>query len=608
MLIEKDSDSVISLKQELGNRVRAAMTAAGAEGDPVMAVSQNPKFGDYQANGVMNVARALKTNPRELAARVVEAIDVSDMCKPPEVAGGGFINFRLKREYLGAQLTQVQSTVPGKDDRLGIPPTASPQRIVVDMSSPNLAKEMHIGHLRSTIIGDCVARVLEFAGHKVFRENHVGDWGTQFGMLVAHLRHERPDVTENPDSLVIKDLESFYIAAKKRFDEDDAFKTEARETVVKLQQGDETTRRIWRAFCDESLRHCHEIYRRLNVVMDDVGESAYADLMPDAEGRLRRLSEDGGESWVRESEGAFCVFPDGYVNKDGEPQPEFVRKSDGGFGYFTSDLACIIKRVEDMKADRLIYVVGIPQTDHFKHIFWTVRKAQWVDEHVELTHLRFANILSASGQPFKTRDGGTFKLKDVLDEAVGRARQTVESQMATGYDGAPAWSEAQVREIAETVGLGAVKYYDMARSLEKDYKFNLDSMCSLEGNTAPYMMYAYARIRSIARKAGVDLSTLTPKTPITLEHPAEIALALKIMQFQDVLRTVAAELKPNVLTDYLYDLAKAFSRFYDKKIGVRVIDAEPESVRMSRLRLCDLTARTLKLGLSLLGIGTVEQM
>ncbi|MGB0715514.1 MAG: arginine--tRNA ligase, partial [Phycisphaerae bacterium] len=462
--------------------------------------------------------------------------------------------------------------------------------------------QMHIGHLRSTVIGECVSRVLEFAGHSVHRENHVGDWGTQFGMLVAYMRRKHPDAVDSPDKLIVNDLEQFYVEAKLLFDEDETFKTESRETVVQLQQGDENTRMIWKVICDVSLRHCHEIYRRLDVTLEDVGESFYQDLMHEVVSRLETLRDQGAD-WIRESDGAFCVFPEGYVNKDGDPVPEIVRKSDGGFGYFGSDLATIIDRVERLKAERIIYVVGT-QTQHLQNVYATARRAGWATD-VELTHLKFGNILAANGKPFKTREGGTYKLKDVMDEAVARARKTVEAQMTSDPEGRQ-FSEEEITRISEVVGLGAVKYYDMARALQGDYRFDLDSMCALEGNTAPYMMYAYARIRSIARKAGVDLASLAD-SPIRLEHPTEIELGLKLLQFGDAVDMVARDLKPNMLTDYLFDLAKSFSRFYDKSVGVRVVDA-PEEWRDSRLRLCDLTARTLKRGLFLLGIGTVEQM
>ena len=453
---------------------------------------------------------------------------------------------------------------------------------------------MHVGHLRSTVIGDAVARILEFLGHDVIRENHVGDWGTQFGMLVAYLRHTSPGVLEDPDSLVISDLESFYVAAKSRFDEDEAFKKESQETVVRLQRGDEETRRVWRAFCDESLRHCHAIYDRLGVTLVDRGESFYNDLMPTV---IERLEEAG---LAVESDGALVVYLEGYETRDGDPLPLIVRKRDGGYNYATSDLATIVHRVDELNVDGIVYVVGSPQKQHFEMVFATVKKAGWAPD-VWMEHLGFGSMLAPSGKPFKTREGGTFKLKDLLDQAVEKARGVL-----SGSEGR-SFSEDEMDDISEAVGIAAIKYFDLSHNLAKDYKFELDSMLALDGNTAPYMMYAYARIRSIGRKAEIDFDAMEA-APLLLEHPAEIALAKKILRFADVLDMVERDLRPNVLTDYLYDLSRVFSRFYDRKLGVRVIDADPVEVRASRLRLCELTARTLRIGLELLGIRTVEKM
>jgi len=599
---------VKSIRQELADRVCKAIVAIGAKGDPLVAPSQDRKFGDYQCNCAMGLARRLGKKPREIAEAIIERLDVEDMCERPQIAGPGFVNFRLKPAYLARCLGAISTPPKDREDRLGIDPVDSPEVIVVDLSSPNLAKEMHVGHLRTTVIGDFVARLLEFQGHTVHRENHVGDWGTQFGMLVAYLRQVRPDVVDDPDRLGIKDLESFYVQAKARFDADEAFKKESRETVVALQQGDPATRRIWKAFCDESLRHCHEIYDRLDVCLEDRGESNYAELMGEVVRRLKRLRDEQGAEFVRESDGALCLFLPGFKTREGEPLPVIVRKSDGAFNYAASDLATIIDRVDRLKANRIIYVVGIAQKQHFQMVFAAARKAGFVAEDVSLVHLAFGNILRSDGQPFKTREGGAVKLKDLLDEAVQRARLTVERQMSADEAGRRAFTEQQVQVIAQAVGLGAVKYYDMARALQGDYKFEFDAMCSLEGNTAPYMMYAYARVCSIRQKAVVNFASLGAAVDITLEHPAEIALGLKLIQFSEAIEAAVGDLKPNVLTDYLYELARTFSRFYDKKIGVRVIDATPDSLRLSRLRLCDLTARTLKLGLNLLGIKTVEQM
>ncbi len=593
-----------SILQELSDRVCAAMRTVGTvglEGDPLIRGTADGKFGDYQSNCAMGAAKRLGRNPRDLAAQIVESLDVADMCDPPEIAGPGFINFRLRPEYLARCLEAVPAAGKPGADRVGIDPTDSPQTVVVDLSSPNLAKEMHVGHLRSTVIGDCVARILEFQGHNVIRENHVGDWGTQFGMLVAYLRRTRPDVLERLDDLVIRDLESFYVEAKALFDRDEAFKKESQEAVVALQGGDEETRRIWRAFCDESLRHCHQIYERLDVELIDRGESFYNELMPVVVQRL--IDNDHAE----ENQGAICVFCEGFKTREGEPLPLIVRKSDGGYNYASSDLATIVHRLETLGARRIIYVVGIAQKLHFEMVFAAVRKAGWADAGISLEHLGFGNMLAKGGRPFKSREGGAVKLKDLLDEAVAKARSVIETGEGTKarrHEG----TKGETDTIAETIGMAAVKYFDLQHNLVKDYMFDLDTMLALDGNTAPYMLYAYARIRSIGRKAGIDFDTFDPDAGIIVEHPAEIALAKALLLFAETIDQVAVDLRPNQLTEYLYDLSKAFSRFYDRKLGVRVIDASPPSVRTSRLRLCDLTARTLKLGLSLLGIRTLERM
>lgn len=583
------------------------MKKVGVEGDPLVRASQDPQFGDYQSNCAMGLAKQLGKKPRDVATSIVENLNIDDMCETPEIAGPGFINFKLKPAWLAERLQAIATSNTGENDRVGIEKTTKPQTVIVDLSSPNLAKEMHVGHLRSTVIGDCVARVLEFAGHNVIRENHVGDWGTQFGMLIAHLRRTNPQVVEKPDTLVIKDLETFYVEAKAVFDADEDFKKESREAVVALQSGDPTIRKIWKAFCDESLRHCHAIYDRLGVSLIDRGESFYADKMDEVIKRLEQRKSKGDPAVV-ESEGALCILPGGFKTREGAELPLIVRKSDGGANYATSDLAAIVQRVEELRTSRILYVVGISQKQHFEMVFAGARRVMFVDDKVELQHLGFGNVLAKNGKPFKTREGGTVKLKDLLDEAVERSRAVIKEQIASDDSGQREFDAAQIEKIAETVGLAAVKYFDLSHAMTSDYKFDLDTMLAMEGNTAPYMLYAYARIRSIGRKAGVDFTKIAAGSKIALEHPAEIALAKKLLQFAETIEIVTRDLQPNVLTDYLYELSKTFSRFYDKKLGVRVIDASPESVRESRLRLCDLTARTLKVGLGLLGIGTLEQM
>ena len=594
--------------EQLSLRVAESFARIDIDGDPQIAASQDEKFGDYQCNAAMGLAKKLGRKPRDVAQAIVDHLQIDDLCEPPEIAGPGFINLRLRPEFLARSLGSIPPAPSDGTDHIGLESATVSETVVVDLSSPNLAKEMHVGHLRSTVIGDCVARILEFAGHRVIRENHVGDWGTQFGMLVAHLRRIRPEVESNPESLEIRDLESFYVEAKRHFDADETFRAESRETVVALQKGDEAVHRIWKAFCNESLRHCHEIYDRLGVRLIDRGESFYNDLMGEVIRRFESMLDAGTAPNIRESDGALCIFPEGFKSRDGEPLPLIVRKSDGGFNYATSDLATIIHRVETLKASRIVYVVGLSQKQHFDMLFAAARMVGWVGPGVRLEHLGFGNMLGPGGMPFRTRVGGTIKLKDLLDEAVSRAKNIITEQSPEDTKRDRDLPPDQIDRIAETVGHGAIKYFDLMHSMTSDYSFDIETMLSLEGNTAPYMMYAYARIRSIGRKAGVDFSTLPTEAPILLEQAVEIALAKKILQFADVIGLVARDLRPNVLTDYLYDLAKAFSRFYDKKLGVRVVDAAPESVRVSRLRLCDLTARVLKLGLCLLGIDTIEQM
>ncbi len=602
------SITVQSVVQQLAGRVGIALQRVNAGGDPMIAPSQDDKFGDYQCNAAMGLAKSLGKKPREVAQAIVDHLEIDDLCEKPEIAGPGFINLRLKPEFLARELASIPPATDHATDRVGLPVADRREVVVVDLSSPNLAKEMHVGHLRSTVIGDCVARILEFQGHSVHRENHVGDWGTQFGMLLAHLRRVSPEVVEQPDRLVIRDLESFYVEAKARFDADEKFKEESRETVVALQRGDSAIRRVWQAFCDESLRHCHAIYDRLGVRLIDRGESFYNDLMAEVVRRLERMRDGGSQAEVRDSAGALCIFPAGFSSREGEPLPLIVRKSDGGYNYATSDLATLIHRIETLGASRIVYVVGMTQKQHFEMLFAAARRVGFVPEGVGLQHLGFGSVLSASGQPFKTREGGTVKLKDTLDEAVARARRVVEQQKPDEFRPQRSFTTDQMDLIAETVGLAAIKYFDLSHSLGSDYRFDMDTMLSLEGNTAPYMLYAYARICSIGRKAGVEFASLPSDAPLLLDHPSEIALAKKLLQFADVMDTLAVELRPNMLTDYLYELAKSFSRFYDKRLGVRVIDAQPESVRLSRLRLCDLAARVLRLGLRLLGIQTVDEM
>ncbi len=595
---------MINLRQIISQRVTHALDqilgddAHGA--DPLVRASQDSRFGDYQSNCAMGLAKKLGCKPRELAERIIAALDISDIADAPEIAGPGFINIRLKRAYLAAALQHI-SQQPSQQDRLDIPRTAVPEIVVVDMSSPNLAKEMHVGHLRPTIIGDAVARILEFQGHDVHRLNHIGDWGTQFGMLIQFLRESRPEVLEDPENLHLGDLEEFYIQAKNRFDSDPAFADAARQAVVDLQSGDPTTLTIWKAFCDESRRHCDDIYDMLDIRSEYRGESFYNDMLQDVVAEL----ETSGVAV--ESDGALCVFPKGFTGREGEPLPLIIRKKDGGYMYPTTDLAALKHRIQTVKAQRIVYVVGNTQKQHFAMLFAALEMTDWGKDGVDVVHLPTGILLKEDGKPFKTREGGTVKLKTLLDEAVSRERAYLASN-ERDPDKKRGYSVEQIEHMARVIGLAAVKYFELSHNLATDYKFEWDHMLALDGNTAPYMLYAYARIQSIAAKANAEYDALPLDAPIILEHSSELALAKQLFKLPEVLEQLDSELKPNLLTEYLYDLSKSFSAFYDRNSGVRVTDAETPELRTSRLKLCGLTARALKLGLGLLGIATLERM
>jgi arginyl-tRNA synthetase len=576
----------MNIRQQLEHRISQALAAAGAPGPALVQFAARPEFGDYQANGVMAAAKAAKTNPRQLAQTVLQHLDLSDLAEPPEIAGPGFINIRLRNDWLAQQLSGSF-----KDDHLGVSRVADPQTVVVDYSGPNLAKEMHVGHLRSTIIGDAVVRVLEFLGHKVVRQNHVGDWGTQFGMLIAYMVRLRASSSTDL-STQLADLESFYRDAKRLYDEDPDFAASARDYVVRLQSGDPECRSLWQTFIDESLRHCEEVYQRLSVTLgrDDVKpESAYNDDLP------RLVAELRNKGLLTESEGAQCVFLPEFTGKDDRPLPVIVQKSDGGYLYATTDLAAIRYRVGALHADRVLYFVDARQSLHLRQVFAVARAAGWAPEHVSLEHLPFGTMMGEDGKPFKTRTGGTVKLIELLDEAELRAFRLVSEK-------SPELAEQRRQEIAGAVGIGAVKYSDLSKNRTSDYVFNWDSMLSLDGNTAPYMQYAYTRIRSIFRRG--EQEGIAAQGEIVLQNAAERTLALKLSQFEEALGSVAAECVPHVLCGYLYDLAGAFMSFYE---ACPVLKAE-EPLRGSRLALCGLTAATIKTGLNLLGIKVMEQM
>jgi len=577
----------MNLRRVLEGRLSDALRQAGAPPDAaaLVAPAGRPEFGDYQANGVMPAAKRLKTDPRLFAEKVLAAADLSDLAAKVEVAGPGFVNIHLKNEWLGEQLSTMSA-----DERLGVERAGAPQTVVVDYSHPNIAKELHVGHLRSTIIGDALARTLAFLGHQVIRQNHVGDWGTQFGMLIAYMA--RLQAAGQDVSTELADLDRFYRAAKRTFDEAPDFAETARQYVVKLQAGDPHCREVWRTFTGESLRHCQAVYDLLNVTLrpqDVAAESSYNDDLPRVVDDLR------ARGLLTESHGAQCVFLDEFQRRDGDPLPVIVRKSDGGYLYATTDLAAVRHRAVELGADRVLYVVDARQTLHLRQVFAVARAAGFCPEACSLEHHPFGTMLGPGGTPFKTREGGTVKLMDLLREAVDRARGVVDEKN-------PDLPEDRKLEIARAVGIGAVKYADLSQNRTSDYVFSWDKMLSLEGNTAPYMQYAYARIRSIFRKGGGTGGELSGR--VAIAEPPERALAVKLLQFAETVETVAAECLPNILCAYLYDLAGAFMGFYE---NCPVLKSD-EPVRSSRLLLCDLTARTIRQGLQLLGIETIERM
>ena len=577
----------MNIQALLSEKVSQAMIAAGAPADCEPQVRQSAKvqFGDYQANGMMAVAKKLGMAPRQLAEQVLSHLDLSGIANKVEIAGPGFINIFLEPTFLAEHVSQALSS-----DRLGIA-QPEPQTVVVDYSAPNVAKEMHVGHLRSTIIGDAAVRTLELMGHKVIRANHVGDWGTQFGMLIAWLEKQQQD---NAGEMALADLEGFYRDAKKHYDEDEAFAERARSYVVKLQGGDEYFRKMWRQLVDITMTQNQLAYDRLNVTLtrDDVmGESLYNPMLP---GIVADLKAKG---LAVESEGATVVFLDEYKNKEGEPMGVIIQKKDGGYLYTTTDIACAKYRYETLHADRVLYYIDSRQHQHLMQAWTIVRKAGYVPDSVPLEHHMFGMMLGKDGKPFKTRAGGTVKLADLLDEALERARRLVSEKN-------PDMAADELEKLANVVGIGAVKYADLSKNRTTDYVFDWDNMLAFEGNTAPYMQYAYTRVLSVFRKAELEESTII-NAAVTITEDREAQLAARLLQFEETLNVVARDGTPHVMCSYLYDLAGLFSGFYEH---CPILSAESEAVRNSRLKLALLTAKTLKLGLDTLGIETVERM
>ncbi|WP_455230041.1 arginine--tRNA ligase [Geopseudomonas aromaticivorans] len=579
------------MKDSIRHLIQQALTRLTDEGvlpeglTPTIQVenTRDKTHGDFASNIAMMLAKPAGLKPRELAEKLIAALPADASVSKVEIAGPGFLNFFQNSDALAQRLEAALA-----DAQLGVRKHGAAQRVVVDLSSPNLAKEMHVGHLRSTIIGDAVGRVLEFLGDTVIRQNHVGDWGTQFGMLLAYLE-ENPAAAESE----LADLEQFYRAAKKRFDDSAEFADRARALVVKLQAGDAECLRLWQRFNDVSLSHCQAVYDRLGVKLspaDVRGESAYNADLPTI------VSELQAKGLLTESEGAQCVFMDEYKNAEGNPLPVIVQKAGGGYLYATTDLAAMRYRSQTLKADRALYFVDQRQALHFQMAFEVARRAGFVHAGMDLEHMGFGTMNGADGRPFKTRDGGTVKLIDLLDEAEQRAYALVKGKN-------PELDEAELRQIARAVGIGAVKYADLSKHRTSDYSFNFEQMLSFEGNTAPYLLYAYTRVASVFRKLGKGVSEIGGQ--IDLQAEQELALAAKLAQFTEVLNSVGDKGVPHLLCSYLYDLAGLFSSFYE---NCPILSAEDAAVQQSRLRLAALTGRTLQQGLELLGLTTLERM
>jgi arginyl-tRNA synthetase len=578
------------LKIQFSHALTKAFGADLVDVDPMVVPASNSKFGDYQSNIALSLSKQLGQPPRVIAQKLLENLNVTSICQTPTIAGPGFINLMLEPAYLETRLSDIQT-----DPRLGVQPAKTPQRVIVDFSSPNIAKEMHVGHLRSTIIGDSIARILEFRVHDVLRLNHVGDWGTQFGMLIAYLREAYPEALTTSNALELGDLVTLYRKAKERFDANQEFQETARKEVVKLQAGAEDSRRAWQLLCEQSRREFQVIYDWLDVHLSERGESFYNPLLPAVVEDLAQLG------LLVEDAGAKCVFLEGFTNKAGEPLPLIVQKSDGGYNYAATDLAAIRYRIQQDQAERIIYVTDAGQANHFAQVFQVARRAGWLTDDVEVIHVPFGLVQGEDGKKLKTRSGETVKLRDLLDEAIARSRADLESRLKE--EGREETEEFKAH-VAKVVGISAVKYADLSQNRTSNYIFSFDKMLALQGNTAPYMLYAYVRIQGISRKGDIDFEQLGTDRKILLQEETELALGKHLLQLSEVLNEVERDLLPNRLCQYLFELSQKFNQFYDQ---CPVLKAD-EPQRTSRLLLCDLTARTLKLGLSLLGISVLERM
>ncbi len=572
------------LEPRFESALRAAFGEELASTDPVIHRSERA---DFQADVAMALAKKLGKPPRDVAALIVQHLDVGDLCDKVEVAGPGFVNLTLKAEVIAREAAAI-----AKDPASGIAKAASPETVVIDYSGPNVAKEMHVGHIRSTVIGDSLSRVLEAVGHRVIRQNHLGDWGTQFGMLIEHLL----DVGENAESdASISDLDAFYKQARGKFDSDPAFAERARQRVVLLQSGDAATLERWHLLTDSSRRYFESVYAKLGVKLTDgdvCGESFYNPLLA---GVVTELAEKG---LAVESDGAMCVFPEGFTTREGTPLPLIIRKRDGGSGYATTDLAAIRERTQTRKATRLLYVIGAPQQQHLQMVFAVAKAAGWLAAPARAEHVAFGSILGPDKKPFKTREGDTVKLAALLDEAVSRAAAAVAAKN-------PALDEAARATVARQIGIGAIKYVDLSSDRVKDYIFDWDRMLAFEGNTAPYIQYVHARVRSIFRRTDPADVAAANEAELLLREPTERALALELLGLGSVVQSVADSLQPHRLCTYLFSVATRFNAFYDQ---CPVLKAEDPAVRRSRLALSAATARVLATGLDLLGIEAPDQM
>ena len=565
----------MKLKSQINQVIKEAFSKAGIEHEP-MSVSEATKaeFGDYQFNGAMALSKKLGKNPREIATEILNNLDFTGLLAKAEIAGPGFINLWLNPLWIASQCK-----VAAKDSRLGVGKRETPIKVVVDYSGPNMSKQMHVGHLRSTIIGDTLANLLTFLGDEVIRQNHIGDWGTQFGMLIAYLEEMGED-----GSVSLKDLEQFYKDAKGRFDADADFADKAREYVVKIQSGDQHCLNLWQKFIDISLGHCEDVYDKLCVKLtrEDVkAESFYNEDLPQV------IEDLISQNLLKESDGAQCVF------LEGEEIPVIVQKGDGGYLYATTDLAALRYRANVLGAKRISYVVDARQAAHFKQVFKVAKESGFVAEDVKLEHIAFGTMMDKGGKPFKTRDGGTVKLIDLLDEAVIKAKETINDK--------DNYSKEEVEALAKIIGIGAVKYADLAINRESNYIFNWDKMLSFEGNTSLYMQYAYARIQSIFRRFDGEIIG-----DIIIGDALEHRLSVMLLRFEDVLYRAAVDAAPNQITTYLYELATLFMRFYEQNPILK--EGVDEETKMSRLQLADLTAKTIKQGLDILGIQVVDKL